>query len=111
MHYLWGYNRPISPPMLATLQLITATSGQVEQLQRGWQQVVQQQTLQSTLTFGFLARGSTDETTIPLTKAGLHLPHKPLEAPYIHGTILLSFFSWGSTAAQEDFYRNPSIAR
>ncbi|GAC1359255.1 MAG: hypothetical protein PVS3B1_31700 [Ktedonobacteraceae bacterium] len=102
MYYIWGYSRPTVPPTLASAHLITVRSQHIELVQKGWQQGLHQQSLQSLLTFAFLARSQplvVPSSSTPDIAAGR-------EQGYPQGPMLLCFFSWSSEVERSEFYRD-----
>lgn len=91
--YIWGYIRPAAFPELAALHLAIVRPEQVDIAQRGWVEGLKRQATQSSLAFGFLARGTSEQ--LPLTE-----PH----IPYIQGAMFLNLLSWSGDRDREDFY-------
>jgi len=91
--YIWGYIRPAASPELAAIHLATVRPEQADVAQRGWVEGLKRQATQSSLAFGFLARGTTEQllSTEPHT-------------PYTQGATFLNVLSWASDADREDFY-------
>src|SRR5579883_2654394 len=102
MQYLWGYRRPIASPALSAVHLAAIRPAVIEQAQQTWMQGLQQQTLQPTLAFAFLARGMDDDATV-LRKA--YKPGTPGSHSHA-GSVLLNFFSWGSDEERSEFYED-----
>lgn len=102
MEYLWGYRRPIASSALNAVHLASIRPAVIEQAQQTWIQGLQQQTLQPTLAFAFLARGMDDDVT------ALRKAYKPgvTDAHSQAGSILLNFFSWGSDEERSEFYED-----
>ena len=91
--YLWGYIRPAVFPELAAIHLATVRPEQADVAQRGWVEGLKRQATQSSLAFGFLARGTTEQ--FPSTKT--HTPHT-------QGATFLNLLSWASERDRDDFY-------
>lgn len=103
MHYLWGYNRPLATPVLATSHLITAQPQQIDTLQQSWLQRLRQQIMEPSLASGLLARGThEDQFVFRQNTTG-----ETLDFFRQQDTILLGLFSWGSEAEREQFYTDP----
>ncbi len=91
--YIWGYIRPATSPELAAIHLATVRLEQADIAQRGWVEGLKRQAAQSSLAFGFLARGTAEQ---PQTSEA-HIP-------YIQGATFLNLLSWASDGDREDFY-------
>ena len=64
--YVWGYIRPAAFPEIAAIHLANVRPEQADVAQRGWVEGLKRQATQSSLAFGFLARGTTEQPTTPL---------------------------------------------
>lgn len=89
--YIWGYIRPASSPELAAIHLVTVRPEQSDVAQRAWVEGLKRQAAQSSLAFGFLARGTAEQLQSP-------------EGPYIQGSTFLNLLSWSSDGDREEFY-------
>ena len=108
MRYLWGYSRPAASPLLAAAHLAHIRKEQADYAELGWIEKLQQQAVQSTLAFAFLARGMQEETfAISRATAGSKTDGKQ-NASYHQGSFLLNLFSWGSEQEREEFYSDPN---
>ena len=88
--YIWGYIRPAAFPELAAIHLATVRPEQADVAQRGWVEGLKRQATQSSLAFGFLARGAAEQPTTPLT--------------YTQGATFLNLLSWSGDRDRDDFY-------
>ncbi len=92
--YVWGYIRPAAFPELAAIHLATVRQPeQADIAQRGWVEGLKRQATQSSLAFGFLARGTVESS----------LSTEP-HLPYTQGATFLNLLSWSSDRDREDFY-------
>ena len=91
--YLWGYIRPASSPELAAIHLAIVRPEQADVAQRGWIEGLKRQAPQSSLAFGFLARGTAEQ-----------LPTAEPYIPYVQGATFLNLLSWSGDRDREDFY-------
>ncbi len=89
--YIWGYIRPAAFPELAAIHLATVRPEQADVAQRGWVEGLKRQATQSSLAFGFLARGTTEQLL-------------STDIPYAQGTTLLNLLSWSSDRDRDAFY-------
>jgi hypothetical protein len=106
MRYLWGYSRPTANPVLtAVAHLAHIRKEQAEYAQLGWMKGLQQQEVQSTLAFAFLARG-VHEDSMPISRLATSATTE--EAAYHKGSVLLNLFSWASEDQRKEFYAEPS---
>jgi len=96
MHYLWGYSRPASMPILAAAHLATIRPDQAERTQRGWIESLRRQAVQPMLSFAFLARGIKEDAPVPESSQATS------------ASISLNLLSWASEADREDFYVDPN---
>jgi len=96
MHYLWGYSRPASMPILAAAHLATIRPDQAERTQRGWIESLRRQAVQPMLSFAFLARGIKEDAAVPGS------------SQTTSASIFLNLLSWASEADREDFYVDPN---
>ena len=103
MRYLWGYSRSTVTTAMAAVHLATPRPAQVDTTQQQWLQRLRQQTLQSALSFAFLARGTheTAKTHASATVAG----GQDTLAP--QSTLLLNLLSWANDSDREKFYAHP----
>lgn len=103
MAYTWGYSRPTSPPQLAAAHLMTMPPAQIPLVQHNWLANLRQPTLQSLLTFAFLARGINDTATSnELVATGAPISYSKIFQQ--QSSVLLSFFSWANEMEREGFY-------
>jgi hypothetical protein len=105
--YTWGYRRPTAPPTLASAHLVILPEQELQQVQQRWQHELHQPELQASLTFGFLAQGSTDPSAAaPNQQANTvlnkHEPSKQTEP----GSLLLAFYSWSNEIERNEFMLN-----
>ena len=107
MHYLWGYSRPASIPILAAAHLATIRPDQAERTQRGWIESLRRQAVQPMLSFAFLARGIKEDVAVPGSLPTTNAPPAGND-PYQHASIFLNLLSWASEADREDFYVDPN---
>ncbi|MBV9691193.1 MAG: antibiotic biosynthesis monooxygenase [Ktedonobacteraceae bacterium] len=99
MRYLWGYSRPAASPVLAAAQLATIRTEQLEVAQRAWIEALSRQSVQPTLAFAFLARG-THESALASQN-----PREPCEEGFYHrGPTFLNLLSWPNESEREEFY-------
>ncbi len=103
MYYIWGYSRPIAPPMLANAHFITVRSQHVELVQKGWLQGLHQHSLQSSLAFAFFARSQALSPEASSTANSVGNKEQVLS---LSSTSFLCFLSWASDAEREGFYTN-----
>jgi quinol monooxygenase YgiN len=103
MHYLWGYSRPATEPILATVHLGTIRPDQADRAERGWIECLRRQVVQPVLSFAFLARGLNEDTIASHTFSATSASGGG-DSPYKHGSIFLNLLSWASQADREDFY-------
>jgi quinol monooxygenase YgiN len=104
MRYLWGYSRPAASPILAAAHLAHIRKEQAEYAELGWIKGLRQQAVQSTLAFGFLARGVLEETFAASRLVDASETETAQSADYHQGSVLLNLFSWGSEHEREEFY-------
>ena len=91
--YLWGYIRPSATPEIAALHLATVRPEQADVAQRGWIEGLKRQVAESSLAFGFLARGASETVS-----------SEPSMSSYTHGATLLTMLSWSNDREQKDFF-------
>ena len=91
--YIWGYIRPSAFPELAAIHLATVRPEQADVAQRGWVEGLKRQATQSSLAFGFLARGTADQP-----------PSLQTPIPYTQGATFLNLLSWSGDRDRDDFY-------
>ncbi|GAC1422110.1 MAG: hypothetical protein PVS3B3_00800 [Ktedonobacteraceae bacterium] len=91
--YIWGYIRPAVAPELAAIHLATVRPEQADVAQRGWVEGLKRQAMQSSLAFGFLARGRAEQSAAT----------EPLRV-YTQGATFLNLLSWSRDGDREDFY-------
>ena len=91
--YLWGYIRPSASPEIAALHLATVHPEQADVAQRGWLEGLKRQVTESSLVFGFLARGAPE---------GVSATEQSI--PYTRGATFLNMLSWSSDRDRKDFY-------
>ncbi|HEU5228289.1 MAG TPA: hypothetical protein VFU49_10810 [Ktedonobacteraceae bacterium] len=103
MRYLWGYSRSTATSAMAAVHLATPYPAQVDTTQQQWLQRLRQQTLQSALSFAFLARGS-HET--PKTHASANVAGSQ-DTAAAQSTMLLNLLSWANDSDREKFYAHP----
>jgi len=92
--YLWGYIRPSTKPELAALHIATVRPEQADTAQRGWVEGLKRQATQPTLSFAFLARGTSEQV----------LNTMELQTLYPQGATFLNLLSWSNDVDREDFY-------
>ncbi len=99
MRYLWGYSRPAASQALAAAHLATMRPEQLEVAQRAWIEALSHQSVQPTLAFAFLARG-THESALASQN-----PREPSEEGFYHrGPTFLNLLNWPSESEREEFY-------
>ncbi len=103
MSYIWGYSRPIAPPMLANAHFITVRSQHVELVQKGWLQGLHQHSLQLSLSFAFFARTQVLSPALSGRAKSYGIVEQPSGST---SSIFLCFLSWASDAEREEFYAN-----
>ncbi len=108
MRYLWGYSRPAGSPLLAAAHLAHIRKEQAEYAELGWIKGLRQQAVQSTLAFGFLARGMLEETFAASRPSEASKADGAQGAAYHHGSVLLNLFSWASENERAEFYADPN---
>src|SRR5579885_595302 len=102
MRYLWGYSRSTATATVAAAHVATLHLAQVEATQQEWMRRLRQQSLQSTLSFSFLARGTHEPPkTTPAT------PTESQDTSSASSGILLNLLSWASDSEREEFYAHP----
>jgi hypothetical protein len=102
MHYLWGYSRSTATTTMAAAHLATLSPAQADATQQEWLRRLRQQSLQSTLSFSFLARGTHEPPkTTPAT------PTESQDTSSASSGILLNLLSWASDSEREEFYAHP----
>ncbi len=90
--YIWGYIRPATTPELAAIHLATVRPEQAEVAQRGWVEGLKRLAAQSSLAFGFLARGTAEQ------------PAPEVHLPSTQSATFLNLLSWAGDGDREDFY-------
>lgn len=105
MRYLWGYSRSTAIATTAAAHLATLRSAQADAIQQEWLRRLRQQSLQSILSFSFLARGTHESVSSLKTPASA----TPTESPDAASTggILLNLLSWVSDSDRKEFYAHP----
>lgn len=101
MQYLWGYSRPGARPQHTALHLLTTHPGQGEGAQRHWLDTLQQQAIEPTLAFAFLARG-TKEGLLPETEG--KNADTGLRTAMQQGGTLLNLLSWQTEGQRAGYY-------
>jgi len=91
--YIWGYIRPAAFPELAAIHIAAIRPEQADVAQRGWLEGLKRQAHQSSLAFGFLARGTAEQSLLT----------EP-QTPYTQGATFLNLLSWSSDRDRDDFY-------
>ncbi|HZO72026.1 MAG TPA: hypothetical protein VFB60_07470 [Ktedonobacteraceae bacterium] len=99
MHYLWGYSRSTAPTTMAAAHLATLSPAQADATQQEWLRRLRQQSLQSILSFSFLACGAHDPSKTPSSESQ--------DASSASTGILLNLLSWTSDSEREEFYAHP----
>lgn len=106
MHYLWGYSRSTATTTMAAAHLATLGPAQIDATQQEWLRRLRQQSLQSTLSFSFLARGMHEPVLSPKTPSPA-TPTESQDAFFTYRGILLNLLSWASDSDREEFYAHP----
>ena len=108
--YVWGYQRPIAPPVLASAHLISVTTRQIEQARQRWLEELRQPDIQSLLTFGFLAQGISDTPTATrIARPGSVINGREFFKPAT--SLLLGLYSWSSESERSAFYESAPYQR
>jgi len=106
MHYLWGYSRSTATTTMAAAHLAMLSPAQVNATQQEWLRRLRQPSLQSTLSFSFLARGIRE--SVPSSQAPSPVtPMESQDASSTYSGILLHLLSWASDSDREEFYAHP----
>jgi len=106
MRYLWGYSRSTATATVAAAHVATLHPAQVEATQQEWMRRLRQQSLQSTLSFSFLARGTHEPASSTKTHSSATATEDQDSASPESG-ILLNLLSWVSESDREEFYAHP----
>lgn len=105
MHYLWGYSRPSAQPEIAAAHIANIRPDQADRIERGWTESLRRQTLEPTLAFAFLARGSSENATkqdsSPIIPGDHNGSTKLLQT---YDTVFLNLLSWPGETYRQDFY-------
>ena len=96
LNYLWGYSRPAAQEIVVAAHLTTVRPDQTEQVQRAWIENLRRQAAAPSLTFGFLARGRSEESAPSLPGAG--------NGQNARNSTFLNLLSWPGEAQRKDFY-------
>lgn len=107
MRYLWGYNRPSSPPLLATAHLATIRPEQAHVAQRGWIEGSHRLAVHPTLAFAFLARGIQDEAAVRAQYSTSGNAENGGNGA-ADGPVFLSLLSWGNEVDREALLADPN---
>lgn len=91
--YIWGYIRPAALPELVAIHMATVRPEQADVAQRGWVEGLKRQATQSSLAFGFLARGATEQPLSTETNIA-----------YAQGATFLNLLCWSRERDRDDFY-------
>lgn len=103
--YLWGYNRPSTQPIIASMHLATVPLDKVDVVQRGWIEGLRRQAVDPLLAFSFLARGTDDSLlTLPPAQTSEDTSPSPIAR---QGTLFLNLLSWASDGDRELFFSDP----
>lgn len=107
MRYIWGYNRPITLPMLAAVHLANVYPNQQDFAQRGWLKGLRRQGMHPNLSFAFLARGVGDNDPTERALAALDERDVTGFKPHQSEAVFLNLFSWSNENEIEAFYASP----
>jgi heme-degrading monooxygenase HmoA len=104
MHYLWGYSRPSTQPVIAAAHLVTVRPDQAERVERSWIEGLRWQVTQPGLAFGFLARGRNEDSSyfqVPPTSNNQAFNETQTNN---YTSNFLNVLSWPGETQRKDFY-------
>ncbi|HZU69353.1 MAG TPA: hypothetical protein VFA09_18900 [Ktedonobacteraceae bacterium] len=112
MHYLWGYSRPSAQPNIAAVHIATIRSEQADRIERAWIESLRRQAMEPVLAFAFLARGRSEDTSLPDSLSGADVLSSRLKDEHeesasslpTYGQVFLNLLSWPDETHRQDFY-------